>query len=108
VTPEQQGAAVLTVAAAGVGLAVFVYSRDGFVLLVWALGAAAVWWAGCRPNKVHHAPDPAPPPLPERGSEEKPQVSMVRDGAHPNRWIVARQSRWVTEEIDKDRDGNDT
>jgi len=104
-TPEQQGAAVLTVAAAGVGIAVFVYSRDAFVLLVWAIGAAAVWWAAKRPNKsVQHAPDPAPPPLPERGSEKEPQVSMVRDASHPNRWMVTRPSPWLAEPIEKDRD----
>jgi hypothetical protein len=106
VTPEQQGAAVLVTAGAGVGLAVFVYSRDAFVLLVWALGAVAVWWAAKRPNKsVRDAPDPAPPGTSERGSEQEPQVSMVRDTTHPNRWIVARDSPWLTVEIDKeDRD----
>lgn len=98
-----QGAAVLTVAALGVGLAVFVYSRDAFVLLVWALGATAVWWAAHTPNKsVHDAPDPTPPPPPERGAEEEPQITAVRDTAHPNRWTVVKESPWVTEEIDKE------
>jgi len=103
VTPEQQGAAVLVPAAAGVGIAVFVYSRDAFVLLVWALGAIAVWYAARKPNKsVQDAPNPAPPPLPERGSEEKPQVTMVRDTTHPNRWAVTRPSPWLTEPIERD------
>lgn len=104
-TPEQQGAAVLVTAAAGIGIAVFVYSRDAFVLLVWVLGAAAVWYAAKTPNKsVQHAPDRTPPPLPERGSEEEPQVTMVRDTTHPNRWTVTRPSPWLTKEIEKDRD----
>jgi hypothetical protein len=104
-TPEQQGAAVLTVAAAGVGLAVFIYSRDAFVLLVWALGSYAVWWAAKTPNKsVQDAPDPAPPAPSERGPEKEPQVSMVRDVSHPNRWVVTRPSPWLTESIEKDRD----
>lgn len=101
-TPEQQGAALLTVVGAGVGLAVFVYSRDAFVFLVWALGAAAVWWAAKRPNKVQVAANPAPPPLSERGSEKEPQVTAMRDVSHPNRWIVTRESPWLTEEIDKE------
>lgn len=102
-TPEQQGAAVLVTAAAGVGIAVFVYSRDAFVLLVWALGSAAVWYAAKTPNKcVRDAANPAPPPLPERGMEEEPQVKMVRDTTHPNRWTVARPSPWMTEEITKE------
>lgn len=104
-TPEQKGAAVLVTAAGGVGIATFNVSRDAFVLLVWVLGAAAVWYAAKTPNKsVQHAPDPAPPPLPERGSEEEPQVSMVRDTTHPNRWAVTRPSPWLTKEIEKDRD----
>lgn len=100
-TPEQQGAAVLTTAAAGIGIAVFVYSRDAFVLLVWALGAVAVWYAARTPNKVPGTPDPAPPAPSERGSEEEPQVTMVRDSTHPNRWTVARPSPWLTVEINK-------
>lgn len=107
-TPEQQGAAVLVAAAAGVGLAVFVYSRDAFVLLVWALGAYAVWWAAKKPNKsVQDAPDRTPPGPSKRGSEKEPQVSMVRDTTHPNRWVVTRPSPWMTEPIEKDRDDNE-
>lgn len=112
-TPEEQGAAVLVTAAAGVGLAVFVYSRDAFVLLVWALGAAAVWWAtGAKrtPRKrVQDAPDPAPPPLSERGALKEPQISAVRDTAHPNRWTVTRPSPWLTQEIVKEtEEGNES
>jgi len=96
------GAATLVICSAGVGLAVFAYSRDAFVLLVWVLGAAAVWWAAKKP--VQGAANPAPPPLPERGLEKEPQVTMVRDTAHPNRWLVTRESPWMTQEIEKDRD----
>jgi hypothetical protein len=96
------GAATLLICSAGVGLAVFAYSRDAFVLLVWALGAAAVWWAAKKP--VQGAANPAPPPLPERGSEKEPQVTMVRDTTHPNRWVVTRPSPWLAEPIEKDRD----
>jgi|GEM_PF-4813840 len=107
-TPEEQGAAVLVTAAAGVGLAVFVYSRDAFVLLVWALGAAAVWWATeakRTPRKrVQDAPDHSPPPPGDPSRKQEPQVIAVRDTTHPNRWTVTRPSPWMTEEIEKDRD----
>lgn len=100
-TPEQQGGAVLTVAAAGVCLAVFVYSRDVFVLLVWSLGAVAVWWAARRPNKIDNpSPTPPAPPLPKRN----PQASIVRDTSHPNRWLIIKPSPWMAVEIEKDRD----
>lgn len=72
-TPEQQGAAVLTMAASGVGIAVFVYSRDAFVLLVWVLGAVAVWYAAKTPNKIEN---PSPDEGPEGGLEKEPQVSI--------------------------------
>lgn len=101
-TPERSGAAgaaVLTVAALGVGIAVFVYSRDAFVLLVWALGAVAVWWAARTPNKIDN---PSPPPPAPPSPDTNTQVSMVRDTTHPNRWAVTRKSPWVTEEIDKE------
>ena len=100
-TPQQQGAAVLVTAAAGVGLAVFVYSRDAFVLLVWALGSAAVWWAAKTPNKIDN---PSPPPPEDPSPEEEPQASIVRDHAHPNRWLVTRPSPWLAEPVEKDRD----
>ena len=76
-----QGAAVLTVAGLGVGLAVFVYSRDAFVLLVWALGAAAVWYVARTPN---HSPT-----LPHAPSaKEEQQVSIEQDPDKPGHWIV--------------------
>lgn len=103
-TPEQQGAAVLVMAAAGLGLAVFVYSRDAFVLLVWALGAAAVWYAARKPNKIDN---PSPPPPPDPSQKQEPQVTMVRDTTHPNRWAVTRPSPWLAEPIERDEDDDD-
>lgn len=80
------GAVVLTVAAGGVGAAVFVYSRDAFVLLVWAIGAAAVWYAARKP--VPSAPNPAPPPAPEGAGTEEPQFNVVDDPERPGHAIV--------------------
>ena len=85
--------------AAGVGIADFVYSRDAFVLLVWALGAAAVWYAARKPNKIDN---PSPPPPPDPSPKQEPQVTMVRDMTHPNRWAVTRPSPWLTEPIERD------
>lgn len=78
------GAMVLTVAAGGVGLAIYTYSRDALVLLVWVLGAAALWWVARTPNRTPPAPS-------ERGSEEKPQFSIVQDPDHINRWSVTEK-----------------
>lgn len=90
------GTAVLTVAAAGVGAAVYAISRDGFVIAVWALGWTLIVWAA---KRVPHARDPVPPPPPGRGHQPKPQVNeerLLRDTSHPNRWIVTRPSPWMT------------
>lgn len=102
-TPEKSGCAggaVLVAASLGTGVAVYAYSRDVLVIVVWILGAVLLWRAARK--KVPGTPDPAPPPVPERGSEEEPQVTLVRDTAHPNRWLVTRESPWMTEEIDKE------
>ena len=73
-----------------------------FTIAVWVLGWASLIWA-TRPNKsVEDAPNPSPPPLPERGPKQEVQVSIVRDTAHPNRWIVTRPSGWMTQEIEKE------
>lgn len=96
------GVTVLTVAALGLGTAVYAISSDAFVIAVWIIGWALVVKAALKP--VQSTPDPAPPPLPERGPEEKPQVKMVRDTTHPNRWIVATESPWLTYESTEDRD----
>ena len=93
------GVTVLAVAALGLGTAVYAISSDTFVIAVWIIGWALVVKAARKP--VQSTPDPAPPPLPERGSEEKPQVKMVRDMTHPNRWIVAAESPWLHYPLDK-------
>lgn len=95
---------MLAVAALGTGWAIFSVSRNVFVLLVWGVGAFLVWRAA---KKVPHAPDRTPPPAPERGPEKEPQVTMVRDTEHPNRWIVARESPWVATTIDKEAESNE-
>lgn len=91
------GVAVLVAVALGLGLAVYAISRDALVLIVWALGATMIYRAAkAGPKSVQDAPDPAPPTPPERGSKTEPQVNIVRDTAHPNRWIVTRESPWLT------------
>lgn len=96
------GISVLVAAALGLGTAVYAISRDTLVIAVWIIGWGLVWRAAKRgPKSVADAPNPAPPPLPERGSEATPQVSMVRDTAHPNRWIVATESPWLRYPLDK-------
>jgi len=98
------GGCLLTVAALGTGWAIFSVSRNVFVLLVWGVGAFLIWRAA---KKVPGATNPAPPPPSERGSEKEPQVTMVRDTAHPNRWVVARESPWVATTIDKEAESNE-
>lgn len=106
--PEPQGsgcagAAVIT-AAVSVPLAVlYAASREAFILALGAIGwGAIIWVAYHTPKSVQDAPDPAPPPLPERGSGEEQQVIAVRDTAHPNRWATPRVSRWLTEPMQKE------
>lgn len=76
-----QGAVVLTMAGLGVGLAVFVYSSDAFVLLVWVLGAAAVWQMARTPN---HSPPLPPAP----SAKEEQQVRIEQDPDSPGHWII--------------------
>lgn len=99
--PEGGGWCLLIAAAAGVGMAVFAYSRDLFVIAFWVIGSVAVWRAA---RKVSGAPNPAPPPAPERGSQEEPQVTLIRDTTHPNRWVIIRQSKWLRWTATEDRD----
>jgi hypothetical protein len=100
--PEGRGAGgcLLLAASFGTAVAVYAYSRDAFVLLVWAVGSILIHRAARK--KVVVTVDPAPPATSERGSQKEPQVTMVRDVAHPNRWIVIQDSPWMTEEIDKE------
>lgn len=101
--PESSGCAGAAVIAAAVLVAMtmtYAISRTLFIGLVWAIGWGAVIWAARKP--VPSTPDPAPPAPPERGSEEEPQVSIIRDTGHPNRWVVAAPSPWMGEEINKE------
>lgn len=92
------GAVVITAAVSAALAGVYALSPEGLVLGLWVLGWSALIWAtGWRPKKLRRTANPAPPPLPERGCEEEPQVTMVRDTAHPNRWVVAHPSRWLAE-----------
>lgn len=93
------GITVLAVAALGLGTAVYAISSDTLVIAVWIIGWALVIKAARKP--VQDTPDRTPPPLPERGSEGKPQARMVRDTTHPNRWIVATESPWLHYPLDK-------
>lgn len=99
--PEGGGWCLLVAAAAGVGVAVFAYSRDAFVILFWVIGAVALWKAN---KKMPSAPDRTPPPTPKRGSEQEPQVNVVRDPTHPNRWTVTEQTPWLDWAPDNDND----
>lgn len=95
--PQGYGCAAVTVIAILTAVplaALWLISRDLFIVAVWVVA----WWMVIRAARksVPGTPDPAPPPPPERGSEEEPQVTMVRDTAHPNRWNVARPSPWMT------------
>lgn len=95
------GYAVLAAAAAGTGGAVYAYSRDLLVILVWLVGAVLLWRAA---RKVPDTPCRTPPAPPERGSEKDPQVNVMRDPGHPNRWLINRPSEWLGWEPPEDRD----
>lgn len=87
------GAVLVTVLALGGAWAAHKVFPNGSILLLWIVGWGAVIWAtGYR----RHTPNPAPPPLPERGAEQNPQVTVMRDTSHRNRWIVTRPSPWLT------------
>lgn len=87
------GAFVLTLLAAG-ALALFHrLSPEAFVLALWGIGWGAVIWAA---KKRPSTPNPAPPPVPERGPQQEPQVSFIRDTSHPNRWVAIRPSKWLS------------
>lgn len=110
-TPQGCGCAaamvVLIVVAVPLAL-LWLASRDLFITAVVLIAWGAVLWAARSPvvlddrNYVRDAPDPAPPTPSERGSQKEPQVSMMRDQNHPNRWVVTRPSRWLTEIHDKE------
>lgn len=99
--PEGSGCAgVVVVTAAVLALLSGLYAMapDAFVIGAWVIGWGALIVAA---KRVPPAPNPAPPPAPERVSEEEPQVSLVRDKSHTNRWIVLRPSHWMSYDNDK-------
>lgn len=102
--PEREGSGCAAVTVAVIVVAVplallWRAYRDAFIIAVWVIAWGAVVWAARRPNKIDN---PSPPPPAERGPEKEPQISMMRDQSHPNRWVVTRPSRWLTETHDKE------
>lgn len=100
--PEESsgcGGAIVVMVMAALPLGVlYMVSPDAFVLALWMVGWGSIIWAA---KHVPCTPNPAPPAPPERGSDEKPQVTVIRDQSHPNRWLVTRPSRWMTADTDK-------
>jgi hypothetical protein len=104
--PEEDGGldrrgcgCVLAVPATVVLVVLFTKAPDLGVGLLWVTGWGSLIWAA---KRVPREANPAPPPVPERGSKEEPQVGVVRDQSHTNRWLVLRNSVWMTEEITKE------
>lgn len=97
------GYVILAAAAAGTGAAIYAYSRDGFVILFWVIGAVLIWRAA---RKVHHAPDSTPPPEMRVATDAISQVTFIRDQSHPNRWVAIRPSEWLDWTDTEDRDDN--
>lgn len=97
------GAAVIAAAVLGAVLGLYAVSRTVFILTVWVIGwGSVIWIAKHTPKSVQDAAKPAPPAPSERGSKKEPQVRMIRDTGHPNRWAVAAPSPWMGVEIDKE------
>jgi len=88
------GWCLLVAAGSGVMLAIVLAAPDLAVVLVWVALVLAIWKAN---KSVRGAANPAPPPVPERGPEQEPQVStiVVKDPTHPNRWAVAETTPWL-------------
>lgn len=101
--PESSGCAGAAVITAAVLVAVFgtyAISRTLFIGLVWIIGAWAIIRAARKP--VADTPDHSPTGPSEGVAKEEPQVRMIRDTGHPNRWVVAAPSPWMGVEIDKE------
>lgn len=94
------GAIVLTVLVLALAVVLFAASREAFILVFWG-GAAAglLFWQA---RKVPPASNSAPPTPSERGCEEEPQVTTIRDPSHPNRWLIIRPSEWLSAGTDKE------
>ncbi|ARF75694.1 hypothetical protein B7C62_28140 [Kitasatospora albolonga] len=70
------GGCVLVGAALGLTAALFAALGPVAVLIVWAVGALALWRAA---RSVPHAANPAPPPPPEGAGNTTPQFSVLED-----------------------------
>ncbi|MFJ2848312.1 hypothetical protein [Streptomyces rubiginosohelvolus] len=70
------GGCVLAVLVLGLGAVLFVALGTLAVLVVWAVGAVALW-RGAR--SVPSAANPAPPPVSEGAENTKPQFTIVED-----------------------------
>lgn len=94
------GAAVVTAAVLALGGIFYAASPTFFVLGFWVVGWGAIIWAA---KHVPATANPAPPQTPEGVREEEPQVTVLRDKSHPNRWLVLKPSEWLGRSY-KDRD----
>jgi hypothetical protein len=92
---------LLIAAGCGVMAAIFAMARDVGILLVWAVGSYAIYRAA---KNVRGAANPAPPPAPECHEVAQPQVTMVRDTEHSNRWVVAQKTPWLNWAPDNDNE----
>ena len=93
------GAAVITAVVLAFLAGSYAVAPEVFVIGAWAVGWSALVWHA---KRVPPAPNPAPPPVPEGAVEEEPQVTAMQDVSHPNRWLVVRESPWMTVEITKE------
>lgn len=104
-TPERNGGcagvAVITAAALGLGAAFYAVSRDLLIIAIWFTGFVLLYRAARKRDLAAQDREPLPHRPSERGSEEEPQVTVVRDQSHPNRWLVTKPSRWMTADTDK-------
>lgn len=92
------GAAVAVVVVLGLASLMWAISPTYSVLGLWAVGWGAIIWTA---KHVPPAPNPAPPPAPEGAAQEEPQVTLMRDPSHPNRWLTVGPSKWLGSRFDK-------
>jgi len=100
-TPEGTGcagAAVATTVVLGFASLMWAITPTFSVLALWAVGWGAIIWAA---KRVPPTPNPAPPPAPEGAVEEEPQVTLMRDPSHPNRWLTVGPSKWLGSRFNK-------
>ncbi len=89
---------VIVLMTAAIGI-LWSLSPELFVIGMWVIGWGALVWHA---KRVPPTANPAPPPPPEGVAEEEPQVALVPDPSHRNRWLVVRPSRWLDKPTDKD------